>query len=384
MLALTAQARLHEPSSEISLTTARSDANPAPMKPVILCIEDEPDLLSDIGEELTAAGYTPVLTANGIEALRELETLVPDLIMCDITMPRLGGRELLQILRTRRPDLADVPFIFLTALGEREDMIDAKRAGVDDYLVKPVDYDLMLASIDARLGQVARIRSKFDANVASTWQALKAITGGETVWDSPAAHALDFLALGIVLLDGDNRVVFANEAAQAFSLEIDGLCVEQQIQMRERATAKQMCSVLAEAADASRGGTEFVSGVAVGGSANVHDMLVLICSLPRTNPTDKGAPVTVAFLSDLARRPNLSRDLIASLFSLTPTEAEIALELTQGHRRETIAERLGISNTTVAFHMRNLFSKTDTNRQADLVAKVLVGVGALSLPNGLQ
>ncbi|WP_051213039.1 response regulator [Maritalea myrionectae] len=349
-----------------------------------MCIEDEPDLLGDIGEELTAAGYSPVLAANGVEALREMETLVPDLIMCDITMPRLGGRELLKILRTQRPDLADVPFIFLTALGEREDVIGAKLAGVDDYLVKPVDYDLMLASIDARLGQVARIRSKFDADVASTWQALKTLSAGDAVWNSAAAHALNFLALGIVFLDGDHQVVFANEAAQVFSIEADGLSVDGQIQLRERATAKQMYSAIAEATEASQNGAEFVSGVAVGGVADVHDMLVLICSLPGAMPTGKGVPVAVAFLSDLAHRPHLSRDLIASLFSLTPTEAEIALELTQGHRRETIAERLGISNTTVAFHMRNLFVKTDTNRQADLVAKILVGVGALSLPKGLE
>lgn len=324
------------------------------------------------------------MTANGIEALRELETLVPDLIMCDITMPRLGGRELLQTLRTQRPDLADVPFIFLTALGEREEMIDAKLAGVDDYLVKPVDYDLMLASIDARLQQVARIRCKFDSDLASSFQALKSISGGEAAWNDAATHALDFLALGIVLLDCDYQVVFANEAAHAFTIEADGLCVDRQIKLRERATAKRMWSVMAEAADASQNGEEFVSGVAVGGVADVHDMLALICSLPGSKIVGAGEPVAVAFLSDLARRPHLSSDLIASLFGLTPTEAEIALELTQGHRRETIAGRLGISNTTVAFHMRNLFVKTDTHRQADLVAKILVGVGALALPKGQE
>ncbi|AVX02582.1 hypothetical protein MXMO3_00034 [Maritalea myrionectae] len=61
--------------------------------------------------------------------------------------------------------------------------------------------------------QVARIRSKFDADVASTWQALKTLSAGDAVWNSAAAHAFNVLALGIVFLDGDNQVVFANEAA---------------------------------------------------------------------------------------------------------------------------------------------------------------------------
>lgn len=61
--------------------------------------------------------------------------------------------------------------------------------------------------------QVARIRSKFDADVVNTWKALKTLSAGDAVWNSAAAHALDFLAPGIVFLDGDNHVVFANEAA---------------------------------------------------------------------------------------------------------------------------------------------------------------------------
>ncbi|MCX2723040.1 response regulator [Roseibium salinum] len=367
--------------NEPSQQSGSVPAIPSRSKPVILCVEDEPELLEDIGAELSGAGYNPVLAADGVEALRELESHAPDIIMCDITMPRLGGRELLRIVRTRRPDLADVPFIFLTALGEREDMISAKLAGADDYLVKPVDFDLMLASIDARLDQVARMRRKFDSDAEKTWQTIETLSAGETAWDSAAARALDFLALGIVFLDRDNRVVFANEAAYAFSIETDGLCVGRQIQLRERVAAKQIFSLMAEATDAGLNGIEFTAGVPVGRASNAHDVLALICSLPGSRSAGAGVPVAVAFLSDPARRLHLSRDLIASLFGLTPTEAEIALELTEGHRREAIAERLGITNTTVAFHMRNLFQKTGTNRQADLVAKILVGVGAV-LPEG--
>ena len=61
------------------------------------------------------------------------------------------------------------------------------------------------------------------------------------------------------------------------------------------------------------------------------------------------------------------------LFGLTPTEARVAGALANGARTLDVAEMLDVSTTTIAFHMRNLFQKTGTNRQADLVALILAG-----------
>lgn len=362
---------------DMAVTQRAATTSASTAKPVILCVEDEPDLLADIGDELAASGYAPLLAADGMEALNILEGHSPDLVLCDITMPRLGGYELLKTLRAQRPDLADVPFIFLTALADREDVISAKCAGVDDYLVKPVDYDLMLASIDARLRQVARMKDKFGRDAAGTREAIKALPGGDAVWSGAAARTLDFIALGVVLLDADGRVVFANRAASAFYPEVDGLSVGRQMELRERGASKRMRTNIAEAARAGTSDKEFVAGLPLKRDCSTHDVLALVCSLPGTGPVRDGAPVAVVFLSDPVRRPRLSQELITPLFGLTPTEAEIALELAQGYRREEIAGRLGISHTTVAFHIRNIFQKTGTNRQADLVAMILLGVGAI-------
>ena len=65
----------------------------------ILCVEDEDDLRSDIAEELEAANYRVLQAANGSEALALLEKHRPDLVLCDITMPGLGGYDVLKALR---------------------------------------------------------------------------------------------------------------------------------------------------------------------------------------------------------------------------------------------------------------------------------------------
>src|SRR4051794_36812223 len=81
----------------------------------ILCIEDEEDLRTDIAEELVAAKYDVLQASNGQEAIAILQHRRPDLVLCDITMPGLGGYDVHKAMR-EKGDLADVPFIFLTAL----------------------------------------------------------------------------------------------------------------------------------------------------------------------------------------------------------------------------------------------------------------------------
>jgi len=123
----------------------------------ILCIEDEPLLLQDLVEELEDAGYEAIPAADGQAALDQLKQVTPDLILCDIMMPRMSGPELLAHVREKLPALSRVPFIFLTALATREDIIRGKKLGADDYLTKPLDFDMLLATVEARLKEVDRI-----------------------------------------------------------------------------------------------------------------------------------------------------------------------------------------------------------------------------------
>src|SRR3712207_8415500 len=100
----------------------------------ILCVEDEADLRQDIAEELIAAGYHVLQAGDGAAALQMLGQTRPDLVLCDITLPRMSGLELLKHVRASRPDLADLPFVFLTALAGPRDLIAGQTAGGRQYL----------------------------------------------------------------------------------------------------------------------------------------------------------------------------------------------------------------------------------------------------------
>lgn len=202
-------------------------------RPVILCVEDEDELRREIADELTEASYDVIEARNGHEALDALSETRPDLILCDISMPGLDGYSVLKAVQAKRPDHADIPFVFLSALGDPREVVAGKRLGADDYLVKPIDYDLLLATIDARLRQIARLRSTQEVRT--------------------------------------------------------------------------------------------VADVAVWSAA----------------------------------------------FRLTPAEVRVAQALTEGNALAQIADGLGVSRTTIAFHMSNIFQKTGTERQAELVALLL-------------
>jgi len=213
-----------------------------PARPLILCVEDEDQLRRDIADELAEAGYGVIEAASGAEAIERLGQARPDLVLCDISMPGLSGHDVLAALHDKGPAHADIPFVFLSALADPRQVADGKRRGADDYLVKPIDYDLLLATIAARLRQIDRIR--------------------------------------------------AGRAGGA-----------------------------------------------------------LVPPLP-----DPGAD-----------------------FGLTRAELQVAALLAQGKTLLQIAADLGISRATVAFHLRHIFQKTDTNRQAELVAMLLRGNYAVGM-----
>lgn len=117
---------------------------------VILVVEDNDLLREGLRILLETEGFRAFSASHGREALGVMETTCPDLILSDISMPEMDGFEFYRVVRTR-PEWVTIPFIFLTARGERDDIFAGKKLGVEDYLVKPVDRQELLTTIRSRL-----------------------------------------------------------------------------------------------------------------------------------------------------------------------------------------------------------------------------------------
>ncbi|RMH42614.1 MAG: DNA-binding response regulator [Deltaproteobacteria bacterium] len=157
---------------------------PPPPRPIeVLIVEDDDAIATGLSLNLGIEGYQSVVVTDGPSAVARIERDPPDLVLLDISLPKLSG---LEVLRRVRATGSQVPIIILSARGEEFDKVSALRLGADDYVTKP----FALAELLARVVAVLR-RAQRDAPLAPA--------------DSPSDGALR--RFGDVEIDVDTRTV---------------------------------------------------------------------------------------------------------------------------------------------------------------------------------
>jgi len=114
----------------------------------ILIIEDDPEMRQNLRALLQQLNFHPIEAENGRIGLELAKREKPDLILCDVMMPGLDGRGVLQALK-RDTGLASIPFIFLTNLEESGDLRSGTHLEADDYLAKPVANTELIRAVEA-------------------------------------------------------------------------------------------------------------------------------------------------------------------------------------------------------------------------------------------
>jgi DNA-binding NarL/FixJ family response regulator len=122
----------------------------------ILCIEDDAETAALIAEDLQERGYIVNIATGGHEGVSAILKTSPDLVLCDVNMPDMGGFEVMECLTAQAPQYRAVPFIFLTARKDRDSELKGRRLGADDYVAKPIDFEILATIIEARLGKGLR------------------------------------------------------------------------------------------------------------------------------------------------------------------------------------------------------------------------------------
>ncbi len=116
----------------------------------ILVIEDEAIIRENIAEILRISGYESLQADNGFVGVQQILEHKPDLVICDVMMPRLNGYQVLETIR-KSSETATIPFIFLTAKASPEDIRKGMSLGADDYLTKPFSRDELIGAVESRL-----------------------------------------------------------------------------------------------------------------------------------------------------------------------------------------------------------------------------------------
>ena len=150
-----------------SSDTSLFEMTPATNAPVskaqtqrLLVVDDDENNRDLISRRFRRAGYLVHAVSNGQEALRSIESDLPDLVLADLMIPRMSGLELLKALRAKYTPW-ELPVVMVSALNESSQIVVALTFGANDYITKPIDFAVAIARIRTQL-----LRKKADESPA--------------------------------------------------------------------------------------------------------------------------------------------------------------------------------------------------------------------------
>lgn len=117
------------------------------MPRLILVIDDDESILQLVSRFLETAGFSTITAANGLDGLKQLNEQNPEMVILDVNMPELDGMQTCRMIRAIDKH-RHTPILMLTARGEITDMMEARKMGADDYLVKPVESAALVRKIE--------------------------------------------------------------------------------------------------------------------------------------------------------------------------------------------------------------------------------------------
>ncbi len=350
----------------------------------ILIIDDFEPLLEEVSDFLTFEGFKTYTAKDGAEGIQMAIQHKPDLIICDIQMPKMDGFEVFKTLE-KIPSVHSVPFIFLTARAQAEDFKIGLKIGADDYITKPLEMDNLLASIKKRLEKHERIKNthkkefeillhnpligififksdsfflineKFKEITEYSKQELNnlnlrniIINDAESIL-AKLKSVLDNIHDSIQL-----KISFVNKNKRAVFIEVFAKHIEIENEKSLIGTVKKI---------------HFASTDTKSNSANFEtDEFKKIVDFLVSTGKEKIANEILNVKEIITFESETNRSKIQEKIKLTKREKEILQLICEGFTNVEIAEKLFISNRTVDNHRANLLSKTHTVNTASLVA----------------
>ncbi|MDD3875142.1 MAG: response regulator [Bacteroidales bacterium] len=312
----------------------------------ILIVEDDRTLRENIAVFLVEENFNVVVADDGLEGIQKAIKNHPDLILCDISMPNMNGYDFLKTIQQINYT-SSIPFVFLTAKAEKEDIRIGMHLGVDDYLTKPFDFNELLKVINVRLAKYEKIQQ---------------------VNDEKFNALIETPAIGVFIFQ-NSKIVFFNETFA----KIFGFSVQEFRNLGYDENFEEIIN--SEYSDKVINNLEKCINDA---SSSIHlEFLAIHKSLKDVSIemygsviNYKGVSSVIGSITDLGKsgkslKSTTSSNLNSDMF--TKREIEVLELICQGYTTNKVSEKLFISNRTVDTHRANLLSKSGCKNIAELL-----------------
>lgn len=333
------------------------------LRPRILFVDDERNVLDALNRALRPwqSSWEMVFIDGVEEALAAQRNLPFDVAVVDISMPVMSGLELIRALAEIEAGILSIILTGATDIATAAAAINS--SNVFRFYTKPSAADQLAAGIEQALKEK---RSRAEQQNSSAGAAFSLAT-------------LDRLPTGVIVVDGDPKVVFTNKQGAEFLAARDGLIIGpsglvRTNQTKESAELSRLIKLAIDSGDAG-----LPHALSVTREDSDRPLSVVVAPLPHGDP---GARVAVLLVSAPELQPLPSVETVARLFDLTDAEARLAVALSEGHRIEDAADILGITVSSARTYLKRVFSKTDVTRQAELVRLILAAPVLLDLGGG--
>ncbi len=356
------------------------------MKKVLL-IEDNTDLLDSLGSYLDLEGFKVVNAENGSEGIEKAIHELPDIIVCDISMPNLDGFQVYKILQ-QNSNTFHIPFIFLSAKDQIPDIRAGMQLGADDYITKPFDFDELVTTIRTRIEK----REKQIEETAKDYKIL-----------------IENPLLGVFILQ-DHRIVFANPKISKISgyslyelrtMNILDIVVQDDkrdlvkkivncnkginrtfaqkfriIHRRKRIISLHMnagltrynrkSAILGAVITAEENRDEQILATAIN-EYNLRALESTLVYLEEEKPQDVPKEMVLKLVQIIRKKYPTIQNTVRNPDKLSKRELEVLQLISEGNSSQKIGEKLHLSTRTVERHRANLLSKTDSGNTVDLI-----------------
>jgi PAS domain S-box-containing protein len=355
-------------------------------KKKILVIDDFLPLLDEVAQFLSFEGYKIYTAKDGAEGIQVALQVIPDLIICDIEMPKMDGYEVFKAME-KIPAISCIPFIYLTAKVQALDFRKGLMLGADDYLIKPINLDELILTVRKRLEKSERFKKT-----------------NESIYDTILNNPL----IGVYIYHFE-KFEFINQKFEEIvgysKNDLNNIELEKIILGDTKSVITQLCQCLKGIHDSVRIKVSLLDknknvifvelygkSLEIGGNKAIIGSVILI-SDEKSQSKAKSAmspeiDEIIARLLDLSKEETVKEIIniqqligldhenklkkIEEKVKISKREKEILELICKGLTNSEIAEKLYISNRTVDNHRANLLEKTETKNTAELVTFVII------------